>query len=254
MTNKKLVVGNWKMNPDTEEEAKRLARTFRRAVAGMHRTDTVICPPYIYMSSVRPKEHVPHYHIGAQSVSFEESGSHTGEVSASMLKDAGVEFVIVGHSEMRAAGESDGSVARKTLAVLNAGMIPILCIGEKDRDETGSHYDSIKEQMKRSLQNIPASKCDDVIIAYEPVWAIGVSEAMKPEDIFEMSIFIKKVYADLFGTDVARKITVLYGGSVNSRNAADIIKIGQVDGLLVGRESVNATGFVELLKTVDFAD
>ncbi|MFA6295715.1 MAG: triose-phosphate isomerase, partial [Candidatus Paceibacterota bacterium] len=122
----------------------------------------------------------------------------------------------------------------------------------KSRDnENGSHFDFLKNQIKNTFANIPKKYAGDIIIAYEPVWAIGAKESMAPEQVYEMNLFVKKAFADLFGSDLAIKTTVLYGGSVTFRNAGDIMKIGQVDGLLVGRESINIAGFVELLKEVD---
>jgi len=250
---KKLVVGNWKMNPATLEEAKRIARKARRTAAGLARTEAVACPPFTFISAVAFKKKTPHFGLGAQTVSFEEGGPHTGEVGALMLKDIGVAYVIVGHSETRAAGDSDASIARRVKAVLDAGMTPILCVGEKSREESGAHFDFLKEQIKNSLAGIARHHGRDIVIAYEPVWAIGAKEAMKPEDVREMTIFVKKTFADIFGSDQGIKAPVLYGGSVNFRNAADIMRIGQVDGLLVGRESINIAGFTELLKAVDEA-
>ena len=251
MSNTKLVVGNWKMNPATVDEAKNLARKTRRAASLLGHTAAVVCPPFPFISAAMSRKNTPHFHLGAQSVSIEDGGAHTGEVGATMLKDLGVEYVIVGHSEMRSSGDTDEMVSKRVKAVLDAEMRAILCVGEKVRDESGSHFDFVREQMKKSLANITKSRSSGIVIAYEPIWTIGAKEAMKPEDICEMTIFVRKIFSDIFGNDTAQKVTVLYGGSVNFENAADIIKIGQVDGLLVGRESVNMAGFVDLLKAVD---
>ena len=250
---KRLVVGNWKMNPGTIDEAKKIARATRRVAGTLRRTDVVVCPPFPFMSAVATKKKVSHYSCGAQTVSFEVSGAHTGEVAAGMIRDMGASHVIVGHSETRAAGDSDANVSKRMRAVLDADLTAILCIGERTRDEGGSHFEFVKEQLRNSLVDIPKSKSDHVILAYEPVWAIGAKEAMKPTDIFEMSIFVKKVFADIFGGDSGQKVRVLYGGAVNYTNAADTISVGQVDGLLVGRESVNIPGFKDLLLAVDKA-
>ena len=168
-----------------------------------------------------------------------------------MLKDMGVKYVIAGHSEERARGDTDESVSKRVKAIVEAGMEAVLCVGEKERDENGAYLDGLKEQIKNSLANVPANKAKNIILAYEPVWAIGAKEAMAPEQVYEMALFVRKVFSDVFNADQALNATVLYGGSVNFRNAADIIKTGQVDGLLVGRESVNMPGFTELLKAVD---
>ncbi len=255
MSNKKIVVGNWKMNPGTVDEAKRIARKTRRAASKLEHTDAVVCPPFPFILAAASRKKYLHYHLGAQSASFETGGAHTGEVSANVLRDIGVEYVIVGHSETRREGanigDTDETVSNRVIAVLEAGMKAILCVGEKNRDESGAHFDFVKDQMRKSLADVPKLRSQDVILAYEPVWAIGAKESMKPEDICEMAIFVKKIFSDIFGNDSAQKVQVLYGGSVNFHNAADIMKIGQVDGLLVGRESLNAVGFVELLKAVD---
>ena len=193
--------------------------------------------------------------IGAQNVFFEEQGAFTGEVGPAMFKDLGVTHIIVGHSERRAGiggdMETDAIVARKAQAVLESGMHPIICIGEKDRDANGLYLDILKNQIKNSLSGINKKFANQIIIAYEPLWAVGAKEAMDTSTINEMAIFIKKVISDIYGHEIAISMKVLYGGAVNFRNAGDIILKGGVDGLLVGRESANAPGFTELLKVVD---
>ncbi len=252
MNHPKLVVGNWKMNPATVAEAKKIASRIKIATAKLEHTDVVICPPLAFIApcSGRGKHHK--MLMGAQTVSPEtESGPHTGEVSVMMLRDLGVEYVIVGHSEQRKRGDTDEMVSRRLKAVLESGLTPILCIGETVRDDSGAYLGSLKNQIKASCADISYKDAKKIIIAYEPIWAIGATEAMKPEDIYETSLFVKKVFSDLFGAETSSKIKVLYGGSVTFRNAHDIMVIGKVDGLLVGRESVNAPGFIELIKVVD---
>jgi triosephosphate isomerase len=251
MNHKQLIVGNWKMNPGTLAEAKKIAGRIRRVAPDLASIETVIAPPFPFIAACSPKKPVKNFHMGAQSVSFEDSGAHTGEVGASMLRDIGVEYVIVGHSEERKAGSSDEVVSKRLKAILEAKLIPIVCVGETTRDENGIYLDVLKSQIKNTFADIPAKSAGQIVIAYEPVWAIGAKEAMKAEEIRSMSIFVKKVFADIFGSDVGLQVRVLYGGSVNYRNAPDIITVGVVDGLLVGRESVNAPGFVALLKAVD---
>ncbi|MEI6396511.1 MAG: triose-phosphate isomerase [Candidatus Taylorbacteria bacterium] len=252
MTNKKLVVGNWKMNPATLAEAKKLSHKFKRAAPALANTEVVICPPLPFITACASRKKIAHFHMGAQTVSTqEEGGPHTGEVGAHMLRDIGVEYVIVGHSEQRKRGDTNETVAARLKAVLGQGLTPILCIGESVRDESGAYLGFLKDQIKASCGDILKKSAKSIIVAYEPIWAIGAAEAMKPEDVYETSLFIKKVFADLYGADMGLKVTVLYGGSVTYRNAPDIITIGKVDGLLVGRESVNIPGFVELIKEVD---
>jgi len=251
MPSRKLVVGNWKLHPATVEDAKRIAKKTRAVASKLEHTDVVACPPFPFIYTCATRKPAASFHMGAQSVSPDESGAHTGEVSAAMLASMGVKYVIVGHSEQRAAGDTDEMVSKRIVRALDAGMTAIACVGEKVREESGSHFDFIKEQIKNSLAGVPEEKRDRIIIAYEPIWAIGAQDAMPPEQIYEMSLFVKKAFSDIFGPEAGLKAKVLYGGSVNFRNASDIITIGKVDGLLVGRESVNMPGFTELLKAVD---
>lgn len=251
MSQKKLIVGNWKMNPETLEEAKVIVKKARNVAKKLSHTEVVVCPPTIFISSCVSKWDKKSISIGAQDVSIEDGGAHTGEVGARMLTDVGVSYVIVGHSERRKSGEKDGVVSQKALKALDAGMYAILCVGEEKRDESGTHYDVVRDQIKNSLAGIPSKYAKNIVVAYEPVWAIGAQEPMNPKEICEMAIFVRKVFSDVFSQDSAMKVRVLYGGAVNFRNAAEIIQASQVDGLLVGRESVNMPGFKELLKAVD---
>lgn len=248
---KRLVVGNWKMNPATLEEAKEIARKTRRVSSNLSHTEVVVCPPLVFIEAVVPRDDVRGFQIGAQIASYDEQGPHTSEVSTGMLKNMGVKYVIAGHSEERARGDTDEIVSKRIKAIVESGMRAILCVGEKERDEGGLYLEILKNQIKGSLSGIPANRAKNIILAYEPVWAIGAKESMIPEQIHEMGIFVRKVFSDVFSADQALKATLLYGGSVNFRNASDIITIGQVDGLLVGRESVHMPGFSELLKAVD---
>lgn len=251
---RKIVVGNWKMNPTSLVEAQNIFRKIKRTVASLKSTHVVVCPPSVYISkfvSSKTGRAKPLVGIGAQNVSHEVQGAFTGEISASMLKDLGVTHVIVGHSERRAMGETDEMVSKKALAVLEAGIHPIICVGEMERDLQSLYLDTLKNQIKNSLVKIPKRLFNQIIIAYEPVWAIGAKEAMDPATIEEMAIFVKKVVSDVSDPDNGISMPVLYGGALNFRNAPDIMTRGKVDGLLVGHESVNTPGFVELLKVVD---
>ncbi len=252
MNTKRLIIGNWKMNPTTLAEARKIARRVRRIMPDLTKTEAVICPPFPFIAGCLPKKIIKNFHIGAQLVSQEEGGGpFTGEVSASMLHNLGVEYVVVGHSEQRKKGDTDAIVSKRMKVVLDGGMIAVVCVGEATRDEGGVYLEGLKNQVKNSFMDIPKKYVGDIVIAYEPIWAIGAKEAMLTEQIYETSLFVKKVFADLFGAQNGLRLKVLYGGAVNFRNAMDIISIGKVDGLLVGRESVNAPGFVELLKAVD---
>jgi|ERR1035437_39918 triosephosphate isomerase len=247
--NRKIVIGNWKMNPETIEQAKTIVAKTKKAAAKLERTTVVVCPPFPFISLVAKKKEIK---TGAQNVYFEDGGAFTGEVSAIILKNSGVSHVIIGHSERRnIMGESDDLIAKKAVAVARVGMTTVLCVGEKIRDEQGAYLDFLKNQIKNSLAGYPKKSLNNLIVAYEPIWAIGAKEAMTPSLVHEMTIFIKKVLSDMYGQEEVSAVAVLYGGSVNFRNAADIVKLGEVDGLLVGRESINMAGFPDLLKVVD---
>lgn len=239
------------MNPTTLEEARKIFKSIKSTSEKLKSVNVVLCPPFVYIPILLNTRSESVVSVGAQDVYFEDQGSFTGEVSPIMLKDLGVSHVIVGHSEKRAKGDTDEMIAKKVQSVLEVGLNPILCVGEKERNEDGSHLEFLKAQIKNSLNKVSKKYIDKLIVAYEPVWAIGAKESMNPANIYEMSIFVRKVMADMYGHDEAVSTPVLYGGSVNFRNAQDIFIKGQIDGLLVGRESVNLAGFTELLKSVD---
>ena len=212
---KKLIVGNWKMNPVSIEKAKRIYRSINNISKKLSHTNVVICPPFVYLKTFLGKNSKSSIQIGAQDVFAEEEGAFTGEISPLMLKDIGVSYVIVGHSERRNKGETDEIISKKVQIVLDSAMSPILCIGEKERDAGGNYLHFIKNQIKSSLNKVSKRNINKLIIAYEPLWAIGAKEAMNPSDIHEMSLFIKKVLADIYGHNEAVSTQVLYGGAVN---------------------------------------
>lgn len=241
----KLIVANWKMNPDTAEEAKNLFRTIAKVARTLSGVQTVICPPFPYMALSKTDGKVK---LGAQNTSVEERGAHTSSVSSSMLRSLGTEYVIVGHSECRAAGESNEMVAKKIRSVIQSGMMPIVCIGETHRDTDGNYLAAIREQLRQSLVYTERAMLTSVIIAYEPVWAIGGKEAIQSHDIHQAVIFIRKVLTELYPPEVVRSIRILYGGSSNAGNADDILRHGEVTGLLVGGASLDPKNFGEMLR------
>lgn len=249
---KKLVVANWKMNPETPAEAKEIFSAVSRRTKQFKNVEVVICPPTVYLSLFK-KPSGKNLSLGVQDIFWEQSGSYTGEVNAKMVRELGASFAIVGHSERRALGETDAVASKKVLAATRGGLRAILCIGERERDSGGAYFEFLKNQIKNSLTGVRPNDLQRIIIAYEPVWAIGKSfkDAMKPSDVHEMSLFIKKVLSDMFGKDSALRVPVLYGGSVNFENAGPILTEGNVDGLLVGRQSIDARGFITLLKAVN---
>ncbi|MFO0718548.1 MAG: triose-phosphate isomerase [Candidatus Paceibacterota bacterium] len=249
----KLVVGNWKMNPQTTEDARKIFKRIKKAADSIKGVNVAICPSF---SHIYPLNKIAGgIFIGAQDVFWEEAGSFTGEVSASMLRDLGCTYVIVGHSERRAMGETSEMITKKVKEAVEKNLKVILCIGEKVRDENGDYLEFLKNQLTESLSKVQKRYLSNIVIAYEPVWAIGKSfnNAMVGKDMQEISIFIKKVLADIYGKDETSKNLILYGGSVAPINARDIIESGQVDGFLVGRQSLEPINFGEIIKIVSTA-
>ncbi|MFA7252817.1 MAG: triose-phosphate isomerase family protein [Candidatus Paceibacterota bacterium] len=250
--NKVLLVANWKMNPDTYEKADKLFQESVHVASQAKKVKTVLCIPYPWLTDFSHK-HQKVVAFGGQDASIEQAGSFTGEVSPKMLTSSGVEYVIIGHSERRALGETDILIAQKVIASLKAGLKVILCLGEKSRDDHGEYLMFLREQIINSLGKIQKRYLKKLIIAYEPVWAIGGGddEAMKPTDLHEISIFIKKILVEMYGQDSGTSIPILYGGSVSPDNAKDLINLGEVQGLLVGHLSLNSKKFSELLKNIE---
>lgn len=250
--NDKIIVANWKMNPQTKKEAEILFNDISSNIKAVKNKNIIICPPYPFLfisSKIKNKKII----LGAQNVSKFASGSHTGEISPKMLADFGVKFVIVGHSECRNLGEADKIINEKIINLLKNKLSVILCVGEKDRDHDGKYLSFVEKQLKNCLAEVSKYQLKNIIIAYEPVWAIGkdaVREATA-EEFVEMKIFIKKVISDIYDMKVAHGVKVIYGGSVNSSNAQAFIGVGEADGLLVGRDSLNAKKFVAIINSLN---
>lgn len=245
---KKIVVANWKMNPTTLKEAQELAASIKKTAAKATNVKTIICAPFIYIPFLISRSRVE---IGAQDVFYKELGSYTGEISALQLRNLGATHVIIGHSERRNLGENDNDVAEKVLKALANDLTPIVCVGEKTHDSEGAYLSIIGDQIRKALSLIKKTEIWRVILAYEPIWAIGATEAMAAHDLYQMSLFIKKILLDEYGKSAVSGVAILYGGSVDVQNAREIVVKGNVDGLLVGRESLNIEHFGELIKSVN---
>ncbi len=250
---RKLVVGNWKMNPGTLEEAKRIYGGIKKKKALFSHTDIVMCPPSIFIAELKKTDRNKDLLLGAQNVFHENIGAFTGEIGPALFRDSGAEYTLVGHSERRLRGESDEDINKKVNSALKEGLKVILCIGEKERDLEGEYLSFIKNQLRVGLDKVNKKILSDVVIAYEPVWAIGKSdsEAMKGKDVHEMAIFIRKTLSEMYSPQEVLEIKILYGGSVSALNAQDIVGESYVDGLLVGRQSLSAEAFVEIIQIVD---
>ncbi|MBI4087795.1 triosephosphate isomerase [Candidatus Kaiserbacteria bacterium] len=246
---KPLIVANWKMNPATFRAAKKLLEVTRKAAMSATGATLVVAPPTVFLRELRAGYKGKRLFFAAQDVSSEPGGAHTGELSILQAKDAGAAYCIIGHSERRAGGETNDDTRKAIVAALEARITPILCIGERARGNTGEHLEFVKEQLQTGFADVPQSKVGKVIVAYEPVWAIGGEEAMKPRDMHEMAIFIRKTLVGLHG-DGARSFKILYGGAATEGNATDMLRHGDVDGLLVGHVSVDPERFEALFKAV----
>lgn len=238
------------MNPVRLDDAKEIASKVKKVGGIIKKTSVVLCPPMIFLPLLSSGKKTSNIFFGAQDAFFETEGHFTGEVSFSQISGLNVDYVILGHSERRAMGEDNDIVNKKVLAVVGAKMSAILCVGEKEHDSHGDYLHFVKQQIVECLQGISKKSLENIVIAYEPIWAVGAKEAMKPSDIHEMSIFIKKVLRDTFGSE-ADGLPVLYGGDVTTENIADIMRDGFVQGVLVGRESLKPADFVQIIKTVD---
>lgn len=243
-----LVVANWKMNPATGKEAAKLFAATKDAAQAAKDVQVVVAPPAIFLREIAGGYRGKRIALAAQDAHFEQDGAHTGDTSFAQLKDAGASWVILGHAERRAEGQTDVAVGQRVAAALGARFTPILCVGERERHPNGDHFIFVREQLTAAFADVPAAKVSKVVIAYEPVWAIGAPQAMEPRQMHEMAIFIRKTLADLYGKPVAGPI--LYGGAIDAENAGPMLQDGDVAGLLVGRASTNAAVFAQLLRAV----
>ena len=242
-----ILVANWKCNPATLREAERLFRATVNVIPKNKNMEVVICPPHVFLSRFKIPD--SSFQLGAQDVFWQEQGAYTGEVGPRMLKSAGVSHVIIGHSERRELfGETNETVQKKTAAALKAGLSVIICVGERTREGDASVYISfIKEEVASALRDVPKSALSRVIIAYEPIWAVGSDEPDSPQSTLEMAIYIRKTVADLYGRSVVQQLLVLYGGSVSASNARSFLRDGGVDGLLIGRASLHPKEFGKIV-------
>lgn len=247
-----LVVGNWKMNPDTVGQAKQLFLAVRKHVSRKElHTYVAVAPPTPYLSELERLSPSQRVKLVAQDMFYEKSGAYTGEVSLSMLRSVGATGVIIGHSERRELGDGHEEIRQNVESALKAGLTVILCVGEKKRDTHGNYFSLIEEQLTSALKNVPKAKLPQLVIAYEPIWAIGTGDTATPGDVQEMKLFITKVLVDRFGRTAAGKIRIMYGGSVNPKNAEELISVGGIDGFLVGGASLRADDFVAIIKIVE---
>ena len=242
---RKLIAGNWKMNTN-RASAVALARGIVDRADGFSNLDLLVCPPAVYLVPVSEVIAGSAVALGAQNVYHEPDGAFTGEISTAMLLDIGCRFVIVGHSERRhILGETDADVNRKTLASLAAGLVPIVCVGEllaeREAEQTSA---VIRRQFEGSLASVPADQIERVVIAYEPVWAIGTGKVATPEQAEEVHADLRRLLAERYNERSAATVRILYGGSVKPGNAGELLSQPNIDGALIGGASLKVDDFL----------
>ncbi len=246
----KIVAGNWKMNKNLAETEKLLAELS----AKLPDTDAevMVAPTYVNLASAVHVMESSKIEVIAQNMHYEESGAFTGEIAADMLLNIGVDTVIIGHSERRAYfAESDAILSKKVLTALKNGMRIVFCFGEELQDrKSGNHFKLVESQLKNVLFNLDPAAWTNIVLAYEPVWAIGTGETASPEQAQEMHAFIRKTISEAFDTSIATNVTILYGGSVKPNNAEEIFSKPDVDGGLIGGASLVADDFIAIVKAI----
>ena len=247
-----VIAGNWKMNM-TPAKTREFIAELAPMVAGMDKCDIVLCVPYVDIATAVEAAKGTNIKIGAENVHYEKSGAFTGEISAEMLTEIGTEYVVIGHSERRQYfGETDTTVNLRTKAALAQGLKVILCLGEvKDERLAGITDEVVRMQTKLDLAGISAEELKNVIIAYEPVWAIGTGLTATPEQADETCGVIRKCIAELYGDNAAEEITIQYGGSMNDANAEELLKKANVDGGLIGGASLKTDKFTAIVKAAN---
>ncbi|TKB09624.1 triose-phosphate isomerase [Desulforhopalus sp. IMCC35007] len=244
---KPIIAGNWKMTMSIAE-AKSFVAAIKDKIDGKD-VEAVLCAPFTMLKDLKEATAGTAIKVGAQNMHFEESGAFTGEISVSMLKELAVDYVIIGHSERREYfNETDDTVNRKVLKALEHNLLPILCCGETlEQRDAGKTKDVVKKQVQKGLNGVDQNGLTNVVIAYEPIWAIGTGKTATSGQANDVITYIREVVATMFGEDAATKIRIQYGGSVKPSNVAEIMKESDIDGALVGGASLQPDSFLSLV-------
>jgi len=246
---KKIIAGNWKLNK-TVTEALELVTLLKRDLCDVNEVDIVVCPVFTALSDVSDSLTDSNIELGAQNLYWEDSGAFTGEVSAPLLKELGVKYVIIGHSERRQFfSETNQTVNKRIRASLKHGLIPIVCVGEILAErESGKTFDVIQKQCEESLDELNTDDMKKIVIAYEPVWAIGTGKNATPQQAQEVHQYIRTLLHKKFGEETASSVRIQYGGSVKPENTAELMSQADIDGALVGGASLKSDSFVSIIK------
>ena len=249
---RKVIAGNWKMNNDVKGTQNLLSKLSSGLSMENLNCDVIVCPPFTSLFEAQQLLKDTKIKIGAQNMYYESSGAFTGEISASMLKSVGCEYVILGHSERRTIfGENDEIINKKIKKAIESGLKPIFCIGELlEEREAGITKKIIEKQVKSGLNDISSEEMTRIIIAYEPVWAIGTGKTASPEQAEEVHEFIRNLIKEKYGISISEKIVIQYGGSVNSNNARDLLFQENIDGALVGGASLKVDSFIGIVQAI----
>ena len=248
MSRKVIVAGNWKMNKNAAE-GRALVEALKNGIAGLEAAEIVVCPPFTTIGSVFEAAAGSAIGVGAQNIHWEASGAFTGEISADMLKTSGVQYVIIGHSERRQYfGETNETVNKRLKAAIAAGLTPIVCVGELLEEREGNKTEAVlAEQIRVGFADIDAKDAEKIVVAYEPVWAIGTGKTATPEMAQEAHAFIRSELRALFG-NVADAMRIQYGGSMKASNARELVAQPDIDGGLIGGAALKADDFIALIR------
>jgi triosephosphate isomerase len=248
---KKVVAGNWKMNPNYPEALELLHYLNNNIPREHYNVDILICPPFIYLSEAQKLFNRTDIYLGAQNASSYTNGAYTGEISASMLKSMGINYVIIGHSERRQYfGENEEVLAKKIKLCLLENIIPIYCVGETlEQRNANEQFDIVEKQISGALFDLSAEQINKIIIAYEPVWAIGTGVNASPHQAQEMHMFIRNLIMNKYDDTISRELIILYGGSVKKDNANELFSMPDIDGGLIGGASLKGEEFVSIINT-----
>lgn len=243
----KIIAGNWKMNK-TRIEAEQLINALIPLVKGTKNT-VVICVPFTDLCKAVKLTKGTNIHVGAQNCHWKESGAFTGEIAPSMLTELGVEYVVIGHSERRTYfGETDATVLARTKAALAAGLKPIVCIGETLEERNSGNMEKVlQRQVREGFKDVTEEELANIVVAYEPVWAIGTGVTATDEQANDAIAFVRSVFADMYGKDAAEKLYIQYGGSMNDKNAEGLLNMSEIDGGLIGGASLVAEKFAAVV-------
>ncbi len=249
---KKIIAGNWKMYKNLSE-ATELVGELKEMVSAIAKTGIIVCPPATNLTKVSEILKGSNIAVGAQNLYWESEGAFTGEISADMIKSTGAEYVLIGHSERRQYfAETDETVNKKLHKALSTGLKPIVCVGETlEERESGITKDVVKTQVSGALQGINDSDMSNIIVAYEPVWAIGTGKTATPEQAQDVHAFIREILADLFGEAVSSQVIIQYGGSVKPENAEILLSQTDIDGALVGGACLQADSFLKIIMAAE---